>query len=126
MKVLIVQSEIEVAQTLKNIFAQRGDEVFITLKVDEAIFILQRDKPNLMVLDLHLSKSVLFELLGGLRNKYPDVKVIITNRYPDLSRELDVKEFGVDIFLRSPFSKTWVEKAGSFGFGGRSPYMGVS
>ncbi|MBC8335166.1 MAG: helix-hairpin-helix domain-containing protein [Anaerolineales bacterium] len=111
MKVLIVQSEIEAAQTLKNIFAQRGDEVFITLKVDEAIFILQMDKPNLMVLDLHLSKSVLFELLGGLRNKYPDVKVIITNRYPDLSRELDVKEFGVDIFLRSPFSKTWVEKA---------------
>jgi len=111
MKVLIVQSETESAQILTEIFVQRGDEVFNMLNVADANSILQREEPGLMVLDLHLPRGILLELLRNQRNKFPDVKVIISNRYPDLSRELDVREFGTYIFLRSPFNKTWVEKA---------------
>lgn len=111
MKVLIVQSETESAQILTEIFVQRGDEVFNILNVADANSILQREEPNLMVLDLHLPKGVLLELLRNQRNKFPDVKMIISNRYPDLSRELDVKEFGTYVFLRSPFNKIWVDKA---------------
>jgi len=111
MKVLIVQSEIESAQTLTEIFIQRGDEVYTTVDIGDAIPILQQEEPNLMVLDLHLPEDALFELLRGLQERYPDTGVIISNRYPDLSREMEVKEYGVNIFLRSPFSKTWVEQA---------------
>ena len=111
MKVLIVQSETDSVQTLTEIFVKRGDEVFSTLKVDEAISILQQDDPELMILDLHLPRDILLELLRTLRKRYPAVRVIISNRYIDLSRELDVKEFGANIFLRAPFTKIWVEKA---------------
>ncbi len=111
MKVLIVQSDIETAQTLTEIFVQRGDQIYTTIDIGDAIPILQQEEPQLLVLDLHLPEDALFELLRGLRERYPDVNVIISNRYPDLSRELEVKEYGVNIFLRSPFSKTWVDQA---------------
>ncbi len=111
MKVLIVQSDIETAQTLTEIFVQRGDQVYTTIDIGDSIPILQQEEPQLLVLDLHLPEDALFELLRGLRERYPDIYVIISNRYPDLSRELEVKEFGVNIFLRSPFSKTWVDQA---------------
>jgi len=111
MKVLIVQSEIESVQTLTDIFFNRGDEVFSTLQVDDAITILQQEEPKLMVLDLHLPKDILLELLRTLQKRYPAVRVIISNRYPDLTREGDVKELGANIFLRAPFTIEWVEKA---------------
>ena len=111
MKVLLVQSEIESAQTLTEIFIQRGDEVYTTVDIGDAIPILQQEEPNLMVLDLHLPEDALIELLRGLRERYPEVGIIISNRYPDISREMEMKEHGVNIFLRSPFSKTWVEQA---------------
>lgn len=111
MKVLIVQSEIESVQTLTDIFVKRGDEVFSTLNVDEAISILQQEEPKLIILDLHLPRDILLELLRTLRNRYPALRVIISNRYLDLSREFDVKEFGANIFLRAPFTKIWVDKA---------------
>ncbi|MBC8336233.1 MAG: HAMP domain-containing protein [Anaerolineales bacterium] len=111
MKVLIVQSEIESEQTLTDIFSKRGDEVFSTLNVEDSISILQREKPELMVLDLHISKELLLDLLRTLQNRFPGVRVIISIRYKDLARELDVKGFGANVFLRAPFTIFWVEKA---------------
>ena len=111
MKVLIVQSEIESAETLTEIFTQRGDKVFSTLNVNDAISILQREKPELMVLDLHISKEVLLDLLRTLQNRFPGVRVIISNRDQDLARESDVKGFGANVILRAPFTIFWVEKA---------------
>lgn len=111
MKILIVQSEVESAQTLTEIFIQRGDDVYTTVDIGDAIPILQREKPDLLVLDLHLPDDALFDLLRVLRERFPNVGVIISNRYLDLSRELKVKEYGVNVFLRAPFSKTWVEQA---------------
>jgi len=111
MKVLIVQSEIETAQTLTEIFIQRGDQVYTSLEIEEAIPILQQEELDLMVLDLHLPKDAHFELLRGLREKYPQVKIIISNQYPDLSREIEIKEYGVNVFLRAPFNKSRVKQA---------------
>ena len=110
MKVLIVQSDLETAQTLTDIFIQRDDQVYTTIEIGDAIPILQQEKPNLLVLDLHLPEDALIELLRGSRERYPDVNIIISNRYPDLSREMSIKELGVNLFLRAPFSKIWVEQ----------------
>ena len=111
MKILIVQSKIEFAQTLAEIFIQRGDDVFTTEDIGNAINILQREKSNLLVIDLHLPKDAVLELLRDVRERCPDIGVIISYRYPDLSCELEVKKYGADIFLRSPFSKIRVEQA---------------
>jgi adenylate cyclase len=40
-----------------------------------------------------------------------NTKIICSNRYPDLSRELEVKEYGVNTFLRAPFNRARVEQA---------------
>ncbi len=111
MKVLIVQSEIETAQTLTDIFIQRGDQVYTSIEIGDAIPILQQEDPDLMVLDLHLPEDALFECLRGLQDRYPGVRVVISNQYPDLSREIEVKEFGVSTFLRAPFNKSRVNQA---------------
>jgi len=111
MKVLIVQSEIETAETLTEIFSQRGDKVFSTTNVGDAIAILQIEEAELMIVDLHLPEAALFELLRGLQERHSEVEVIISNRYPDFTRELAVKEYGVYKFIRSPFSKIWVDQA---------------
>jgi len=111
MNIIIIQSKEDSAQTIANLFKQRGDSTNICFDPTKALSILKNNQFDLAVVDLHLSDDILFPLLKILQKKYLNTQVIITNKYPDLSRELDVKSYGPQVFLRAPFTKTWFEKS---------------
>ncbi len=110
MRVIIIQTEEESAQTLHNLFVQRGDLVEIVLLARDFRHKFDENHYDLAVIDLHLPEKDLFQLLKYLRKKHPETLLIITNKYPDLERELEVKDYGVEWFLRAPFNKVWLEK----------------
>lgn len=110
MRVIIVQAEKDSAQTLHDLFVQRGDLVDISLISGDIGRLFDENRYDLAVVDIHLPEDVLFQLLKTLRENHTDTKVIITNKYPDLERELDVKDYGIDVILRAPFNKVWLEK----------------
>jgi len=110
MRVIIIQTEEDSAQTLRNLFVQRGDLVDVSLISGDIWRLFDEKRYDLAVVDLHLPEDVLFQLLKTLRKNHPDTRVIITNKYPDLERELDVKDYGIAFILRAPFNKVRLEK----------------
>src|SRR5215208_6642266 len=90
LRVLLVQSDMQIAQPLALI-----DQV----------------KPTLLLMDLHFASGEWHIFLRRLRHAYPDIKVIMTNQYPDLQREIMAREQGVQVFLRQPFTARWIEHA---------------
>jgi class 3 adenylate cyclase/CheY-like chemotaxis protein len=108
MKVLIIQAEGESAHTLSEIFDQFDETTTILGADSNAQSLIETESPDLVVLDLHLPRETLFPLLQLLRDNNPEIKIIISNRYPDLSREMEVKEYGISFFLRAPFNKSRV------------------
>jgi len=111
LRVVIVQSAAKDAQTLAGFFNRRRDHAWQTTQPAEALALVQRQKPDLVVVDLHLPGTEWLDLLRQLRQAAPATRVIVTNKYPDLSREVLAREQGVQIFLRQPFSREWVERA---------------
>jgi class 3 adenylate cyclase/ActR/RegA family two-component response regulator len=110
-RVLILQSEEKSAHVLAEIFSKRGDKVWRTTSVSQAESLIKANSLDLVVVDLHTPDNVWLNLLTTVRQEYPGMRLIVTNKYPDVRREFLAKEQGVRVFLREPFSAEWVERA---------------
>lgn len=110
-RILLLQSDPAAAQTLADYFSRRGDKVWQTKDVSKVVGFLDRIRPDIVFVDLHLEGYEWLDLLARLQHEYPNTGVIVTNKYPDLRRELLVKERGVKVFLRQPFTANWIERA---------------
>jgi CheY-like chemotaxis protein len=106
-----VQAGAKDAQTLAGFFDKRHDHVWQTTQPGAAQAWAQRQKPDLVIVDMDLPGTVWLSLLRQLRQDLPATRVIVPNKYPDLNREVLAKEQGVQIFLRQPFSRQRVERA---------------
>lgn len=111
LRVVIVQSEMKSAQPLVRYFTQRGDEVWQAWELGQAWALVGQVKPNLMLMDLHFASSEWINFLRRVRQMFPDTRIIITNKYPDMQREMLVRDQNVQVFLRQPFSTRWIEQA---------------
>lgn len=109
--VLIVQSDPKAARTLSRLFGERGNRAWETSDARQAFLLIEQYRPDLLVLDLHLPGDGWLILLTQIRELYPTIKVIITNKFPVLQREMLAKEKGARVFLREPFNRRWLEKA---------------
>ncbi len=110
-RILIVQAEEEAAQALTKYFKDQGDQVWGARELDQAQSMLAQAKPDLLVFDLHLPSESWLEFINSVRQAYPAVKVILTNRVPDVARETLAKSRGYHVFLRTPFTARWIETA---------------
>jgi adenylate cyclase len=110
-RVLILQSDGTTAKTLARFFTERGDQVWQTAQAEKAISFLEKDHPDLVMVDLHMPGNDWLTFLRQLRKVSPATGIIITNKYPDFQRELLAKEQGARVFLRQPFTNQWIEAA---------------
>jgi class 3 adenylate cyclase/CheY-like chemotaxis protein len=110
-RILLLQSDPEAAQTLADYFSKKGDKVWQTTDVSKVLGFLDRIRPDIVFVDLHLQGYDWLDLLSRLQHEYPKTGVIVTNKHPDLRRELLVKDRGISVFLRQPFTANWIERA---------------
>jgi CheY-like chemotaxis protein len=111
LRVVILQSSPKDAQQLAGFLVRRHDQAWQATRPGEALQLVQRHKPNILIVDLHLSGTDWLDLLRQVRSNHPTTRVIVTNKYPDLRREILAREQGVQVFLRQPFTRQWVERA---------------
>jgi class 3 adenylate cyclase/CheY-like chemotaxis protein len=110
-RVLVFQSEPAAARILKDYFNKLGDTVWITSDLSGSTTVLDEKKPTLALIDLHAPQQAGLEVLALLRKQAPHTNLIATNKQPDVHLELLAKEYGVNVFLREPFSAIWIENA---------------
>jgi class 3 adenylate cyclase/CheY-like chemotaxis protein len=111
LRALIVQSDPKSMQLLARLFHERGDTIQETDNLTQAGELLVQKLPDLMLLDIHYPGNDWFTFLKQTRQRYPQLKIILTASYPDLPREITAVENGINVFLRQPFTRAWLEKA---------------
>ncbi len=110
-RVLILHPDEKSGHSLAEFFSKRGDNVWRTTTATQAISLIKANNLDLVVIDLHSQGNDWLNLLTTLRQEFPRIRVIATNRYPDVRREFLAKEQGVRVFLREPFASEWIERA---------------
>lgn len=83
-KLLIVDDELDVREFAANFFRKRKVEVTIASSGEEAIELLEKQKPHLILLDIKMPGIDGFETLKRIREKDKNIKVVmVTGRKPE-------------------------------------------
>lgn len=110
-RVVIVQSVTADAHALAAFFRGRQEQAWQTPRPAEALALVLRHKATLLFVDLHLPGAEWLDLLRDVQAQSPATHIIVTNKHPDLRREILAREAGVLVFLRYPFTRQWVDRA---------------
>ncbi len=112
-KILIADDEPNILISLEFLMRREGYEVLVARDGDEAIEVLRRERPALVLLDVMMPKRTGFEVCQALRadDTLKDVRVLMLTakgRDTDIAKGLGV---GADAYMTKPFStKELVQK----------------
>jgi OmpR family response regulator RpaB len=101
--ILIVDSETEVREILMKRLLYLGYKVFFSRNGTEAIFILNKEDIDLVILDVLLPKLDGYEVCCKIR-KNSNVPIVILTALNNMSSRLMGLELGADDFITKPFS----------------------
>ena len=100
-KILVVDDEKEVTLTLKGLFSALGHDMLTAQNGDDAIRLIDTQKPALVLLDVRMPGVDGIEILKKLRREKSGSKVIIITTYAKETKE-EVEALGIDGFFPKP------------------------
>ena len=112
-KILIVDDEKEITETISAILEEEGFKVSSAFDGQEALLKVEKENPDLIILDIMLPKIDGFKLYRLIRfdEKYREIPIVVlTARVKDLAR---LKEVGISeaYYIEKPFRyETLIEK----------------
>jgi DNA-binding response OmpR family regulator len=101
-KVLMVDDEEEFVRTLDERVKMRNLESNVALSGEQALEILEKDAPDVMLLDLKMPGMDGMEVLRRAREAYPGVQVVMLTGHGSEKDEAEARRLGVFDYLRKP------------------------
>ena len=109
-KLLIVDDEIDIREFAKNFFRKRNIDVLTAAGGKEALGIIDREKPDLVLLDVRMEEMNGLEVLRTLRNQKNNVKVIMVTGVENGEAIKEARDLGVIGYIHKPLVLEELEK----------------
>ncbi len=116
-KILVVDDEPDICNSLRKYFRDKGYVVFTCCEAGAALDLLNKEKPDVLILDIFMPGLNGIEVLRIAKEINKDVKVIMLTAIKD---EFIVKEalnLGASFYMTKPFNLDALEKVVSGGKG---------
>jgi len=101
-KLLAVDDEIDVCDFVKSFFEERGFEVFTALDGMEALRVLHRAKPDIILLDVRMQGIDGIETLKRIKEINKKVKVIMVTAIEDQDKVDEAMKLGAVAYVTKP------------------------
>lgn len=105
-KILVVDDEKRVTETLEGFFKAKGYEMFTALSGDEAVQIVKKEPIEMVLLDMKMPGLNGMEVLKIIKEQYPKTKVIVVTAYNDYKDKAG--QLGADGFITKPFGMQYL------------------
>lgn len=116
-RILLVDDEPGIRKILRLFLELEGFSVFEAITANQAVSIIKKEKPDLVILDVILCGQTGFDVCEWIKGS-PENKDIIVFLFTALNQEHDYKEgqrVGCDLYLTKPQNpKDIVEKVNEF------------
>mgnify|MGYP001558722490 CR=1 FL=1 len=111
-KLLIVDDEIDVREFAANFFRRRKIDALTASSCEEAMEILEKEKPLLVLLDIKMPGIDGIETLRRIKERDQNVKVImVTSRKPEEEETFDkCRQLGALYYIHKPLELDELEK----------------
>ncbi|MDJ0868592.1 MAG: sigma-54 dependent transcriptional regulator [Myxococcota bacterium] len=110
-RMLVIDDDPGLRDYLEALASSRGYEVFTAPTGEEALKLLERARPDLVTLDLVLPGMDGLEVLQGLKEKLPEVPVVMLSGHGQARSIVEAMKLGAADFLRKPFEVEELEVA---------------
>ena len=101
-KVLLVDDEGEFLEALSQRMTSRGMEVTTTTSAREAIKKVEEGSFDAVILDLMMPEMDGLEVLQTLKQKKPDIQVILLTGHASVAKGIEAMKLGAMDFLEKP------------------------
>ncbi|WDM22231.1 response regulator [Paenibacillus polymyxa] len=102
-KVLIVDDQNGIRILLMEVFRSEGYETFQAANGKIALEIVEKERPDLVLLDMKIPGMDGLEILKHLKTMNPDIKVIMMTAYGELDMIKEATELGAIMHFTKPF-----------------------
>jgi len=109
-KLLIVDDETDIREFAKRFFTKRDIEVFTAGNGKEALEIVEKHNPDLILLDVNMDEMSGVEVLKTLRENKNEVKVIMVTGVEDEDVINEANSLGVKGYIHKPLVLGELEK----------------
>lgn len=101
-KILLVDDEEDFITAMAERLEMRNLKSQTAYRGEEAMNLVQDEKPDVMILDLRMPGIDGMEVLRRVRKSYPDVQVIIQTGHGNDLDEAEARRLGVFDYLKKP------------------------
>ena len=109
-KLLVVDDESEICDFLKSFFEERDFQVATARSGEEAILAVEKEKPHVVLLDIHMPGMDGMSTLRELKKKHPQLKVIMVTAIETRDKIEEAIRLGADNYITKPLSLEYLEK----------------
>lgn len=102
-KILIVDDQYGIRLLLYEVLAKEGYQTFQAANGKEALEFVQKDSPDLVLLDMKIPGMDGLEILKRIKKIDKQIKVIMMTAYGELDMIEEAKAFGVITHFTKPF-----------------------
>jgi DNA-binding response OmpR family regulator len=103
-RILIVEDDTTIGDALLSALSKQGYEAMLARTGDDAFFLINKRRPDAVVLDLTLPGRSGLEILGQIRAEEMDVRVLILTSQISVDDRVAGLNAGADDYLGKPFS----------------------
>ncbi len=103
-KILVVDDEKTVCDSIKKILSRKGYEVDNTLNADDAVQKIKENTYDLVITDLMMPKISGMELLQIVKEHYPELEVVVVTGYASIDTAVEATKLGAADYLPKPFT----------------------
>lgn len=102
-KLLVVDDQFGIRVLLKEVFEKDGYETFDASNGKLALSIIEKEKPDLILLDMKIPGMDGIEILREIQNRQIQVNVIMMTAYGELEMINEAKSLGAMTHFSKPF-----------------------
>jgi two-component system response regulator HydG len=101
-KILVIDDDRDICLLLNRFLTRRGYEVIEMFTGKKAITWLDSNQPDLIMCDYRLGDMDAMEVLSNIKNRYPEMPVIIITGYSDMRTAVKVMKMGAYDYITKP------------------------
>ncbi|HHN65804.1 MAG TPA: sigma-54-dependent Fis family transcriptional regulator [Nitrospirae bacterium] len=103
-RVLVIDDEAIVRVSCERVLKPEGYEVMVTSRGDEAIELLEKEKYDVVLTDLKMPDMDGMEVLRIIKERWPDIQVVIITGYGTISTAVQAIKMGAYEYIEKPFT----------------------
>lgn len=101
-KILCVDDETIILNLINAYLSDKNYDVIITTKAVDVLSIIDKEKPDALLVDLTMPEISGFEVLEGVRDNYPDLPAVVISGTGDMSDVIKAQRCGAWDYITKP------------------------